>query len=198
MTLWRSKGNCGRRTHLEAPAGIVLVHISVEEPCGLGGIVEHVLGRLALGLANVPDLVVLRAARVQRQAEEQFGDHTAQGPHVDRLAERQTWPGWEGDVSVRGVRRSTVAVTGVKTGYCSADKRQEEHEVESFEHRSGHVVSKVMTTDMIAVFGYLQVYRIRQTTCYFRRHDAEIVLSQLTADMISRPAPKQSFLSHSR
>ena len=77
-------------THLEPPEGVVaLCALPGEEPGGLGGGVEHVLGGQALRLAHVADLVVLRRPGVERPAQEELGDHTAQRPHVDGLTERQ-------------------------------------------------------------------------------------------------------------
>ena len=47
-----------------------------------------VVGRY-LSLRDISDLVVLAGAGVERPAQEELRHHAAQGPHVDRLAERQ-------------------------------------------------------------------------------------------------------------
>lgn len=79
------------KSYLEPPERIGAVHVPVEEFGGLAGIVEHVLRGQALRLTDVADLVVLRGARVEGPAQEQFSHHAAQRPHVNSLTERQTY-----------------------------------------------------------------------------------------------------------
>lgn len=79
------------KCYLEPPERIGAVHVPVEEFGGLAGIVEHVLRGQALCLTDVADLVVLRGARVEGPAQEQFSYHAAQRPHVNSLTERQTY-----------------------------------------------------------------------------------------------------------
>ncbi|KAG8143734.1 hypothetical protein E2320_000923 [Naja naja] len=61
----------------------------LEEEVGLSGCIQEGGPGHALGLTDVPDLVVLIVAGVEGPAEVQLSHHTAQGPHVQLLAERQ-------------------------------------------------------------------------------------------------------------
>ena len=83
---------------LQAPKGVRMMAdeavvdgalVQIEEALRLGGRAQHVLGRRALRLAYVAQLVVLGRAGVERPAEEELGHDAAERPHVDRLAERQ-------------------------------------------------------------------------------------------------------------
>lgn len=99
-------------THLQPPQGVAGVGPPVEEPAAFGSSAQQVLGRKPLGLRDVAnlrgqeatsavapgkgrlsrngyDLVVLRGSGIKRPSQEELGDHTPQGPHVDGLAERE-------------------------------------------------------------------------------------------------------------
>ena len=86
---------------LEPPEGIHAPRVAVEKLGGLGGVVEHVLRRQALGLGDVANLVVLRGAGVERPAQEELRNDTPQRPHVNGLTERQAQHNFRGPIIPR-------------------------------------------------------------------------------------------------
>lgn len=63
--------------------------LSVKEACRFGSGSQHVLRRRSLCLTNIPYLIVLGRARIERPTEKQFGHDTSQAPNIDRLAKWQ-------------------------------------------------------------------------------------------------------------
>lgn len=63
--------------------------LSVKEACRFGSGSQHVLGRRSLCLTNIPYLIVLGRARIERPTEKQLGHDTSQAPNIDRLAKWQ-------------------------------------------------------------------------------------------------------------
>jgi len=72
-----------------AAAAAAAAVVAVEEARRLGGGAQQRLGRGALRLADVAQLVVLGGAGVEGPAEEELGDDAAERPDVDGLAEGQ-------------------------------------------------------------------------------------------------------------
>lgn len=89
---------------------------------------EHVRGWKTLGLHNESDLVVFRRSRVQRPAQEEFGNDTAKGPHVDGLTESkaQDYFGSTKKLKVKNEnigRKPIVAWLQVRVGHCLTSMR---------------------------------------------------------------------------
>lgn len=71
LGLFKIKSSMEQNNYLEPPERVVgLTNLPVEEPFGFCCIVEDVLWRKPLRLGDVPDLVVLGRAGVERPPEE--------------------------------------------------------------------------------------------------------------------------------